>query len=51
VFRGSEPWVKDMEEHGPDHGDPEYRPRIERVVSQFPEWRSQPRQCPKDIYS
>jgi hypothetical protein len=43
--------VKDMEENGPDHGDPEYRGRIERLVSQFREWRSQPRQKPKDIYS
>jgi hypothetical protein len=39
VFRNDRPWVKDMEEHGPDHGDPEYRPRIERLVGQFREWR------------
>ena len=39
-----------MEENGPDHGDPEYRTRIERLVSQFREWRPQPRQRPKDIY-
>ena len=46
VFRSLEPWVKAMEKHGPDPGDPEYRACIERLVSQFREWHAQRRQKP-----
>jgi hypothetical protein len=50
VFRNLEPWVKDMEENDPDHGNLEYRAHIERLVSQFREWRSKPRRKEKDFY-
>jgi hypothetical protein len=50
-FEISNPGSRTWRSTVPDHGDPEYQPRIERLVSQFREWRSQPRQKPKDIYS
>lgn len=50
VFRYVEPWVKDMEDNGPDHGDAEYRPRIERLVSRFKEWRARPIRKPKNFW-
>ena len=43
-------WVKDMEDNGPDHGDAEYRPRIERLVSRFKEWRARPIRKPKNFW-
>jgi hypothetical protein len=52
VFRNLEPWVKDMENNGADDpGHPEYRARIERLVSQFREWRPKPRQKEKDFWA
>jgi hypothetical protein len=40
VFRNHEPWVKDVENNGTDHGNAEYLPSMERLVTRFREWRS-----------